>query len=346
VSNSKFLYGAYNRFFNEDIVNIINNAGVSTKIERGGRVFPESDKSSDVISALKRTLISKGVTVHYNMPVEDVLIEKGVVTGIYTKKGRESADNVVLATGGFSYQSTGSTGDGYRFCELAGHKITDIYPSLVPLKIEEVKICRQLQGLSLKNVEITVENRNKELYNDFGEMMFTHFGVTGPLILSASCYITDKLDNSDIKLKIDLKPALSYEQLDKRVLNDFESMQNKDFKNSLDRLLPKKMIPVVIRLSGIDPDKKVNVITKEERLSLVKAIKEMTFTIVETNGFNEAIITKGGVDVSKVNPKTMESKLVKGLYICGELLDLDAMTGGYNLQIAWSTGYIAGSSIF
>lgn len=346
VANSKFLYSAYNRFFYEDIVDIINGAGVETKIERGNRVFPASDKSSDVINALKKILADKGVKIHLNSNVKNIEVENNSVKGIMVEnKGFVSADSVIIATGGMSYPLTGSTGDGYKFCKKVGHTVTGLYPSLVPLKVYEVETCRNLQGLSLKNVEITIENKGKELYNDFGEMMFTHFGITGPIILSASSYITDKIKTEKPELTIDLKPALSYEQLDKRILKDFKEFNNKDFKNSLYDLLPKKLVPIVVKNSGIDPDKKVRDITKEERGGLVKAIKNMRFTIFGTLNFNEAIITKGGVSVSEINPKTMESKLISGLYICGEVLDLDAVTGGYNLQIAWSTGFTAGNSI-
>ncbi len=366
-SNRKFLYSAFYSYTNDQVVEFFEEHGLRTKVERGNRVFPVSDHSSDVIATLAKALKEVGVTVKLHTKVRNLLIEeyrdedgntviadkktgalKQVIKGVTLEDNTKLfADAVVLATGGISNPSTGATGDGYRFAEGSGHKIVEPTPALVPFNIKENWVM-EMQGLALKNVALTIERGGKKLYDDFGEMLFTHFGVSAPMILSASAVIKPEYFkdlSNELKLYIDLKPALDKEQLDKRILKDFEEAKNKQYKNSIQKLLPAKMIPIVIELSGIDPDKKVNEITKEERMSLVNLLKALPMTIAGCRGWNEAIITKGGVSVKDVNPSTMESKKVNGLYFAGELLDLDAMTGGFNLQIAWSTGYLAGSSI-
>lgn len=344
TSNSKFLYSAFYGFTNFDAIDFFEGIGCKTKIERGNRVFPVSDKSSDVIIAMTRELQRLGVQIEYCTEVEEVVALDGQFEGIRIKgkKGLIKGDKVIIATGGLSYQTTGSTGDGYKFAKALGHSVTDLSPSLVPLNIKEEYV-KELQGLSLKNIQVRIYAGKKEIFNDFGEMLFTHYGVSGPVILSSSAYVIPYLGKKDLKLTIDLKPALSREQLDARVLRDFEQYLNKQYKNSLDQLLPRKMISAIISLSGIDPDKKVNAITKEERLRLVDTIKNMELTIAGIRDYNEAIITKGGVKVKEINPATMESKIVKNVYFIGEVLDLDALTGGFNLQIAWSTAYLAGT---
>lgn len=345
MSNRKFLYSAFYGFDNQQVISFFEEQGLSTKVERGNRVFPRSDHSSDVIAAMKRALDRAGVRVRLHTRAEKLLTEEKHVTGVQLSDGRcLLSDAVIVATGGLSYPSTGATGDGYRMAESSGHRLVECTPSLVPFETEETWV-KELQGLSLRNVSVLVLHGKKKLYEDFGEMLFTHFGVSGPLILSASGSIKPKLFSEGLKLFIDLKPALFEEQLDQRILRDFDGMKNKQFQNALVHLLPAKMIPVVIRLSGIRPEKRVNEISREERQSLVNLLKNLPLTIKGLRGWNEAIITKGGVSVKDVNPSTMESKLVQGLYFCGEVLDLDALTGGYNLQIAWSTGYLAGSSI-
>ena len=344
VTNRKFMFSSFNGFSNYDTLGFFDELGLHIKIERGNRVFPESDHSSDVIGALNRELKRLSVDVRLNTEVKDIIVNGGKATGVVVKcSGKEStiqADNVIVATGGNSYQSTGSTGDGYRFARKLGHSVTPIVPALVPFNVAE-DWERDLQGLSLKNVSIVVLDGKQEIYSDFGEMLFTHFGVSGPLILSASSFAARRIKEHPLKLVIDLKPALSQEQLDERILRDFDEEKNKAFKNSLDKLLPKKMIPVIVRLSDIDGNKKVNEITKQERQKLVSLIKGLELTITGLRGFNEAIITQGGINVREINPTTMESKLVKNLYFAGEVLDVDALTGGFNLQIAWSTGYAA-----
>ena len=314
---------------------------MATKTERGNRVFPVSDHSSDVIATMARILKNDGVEVKLNTTVDRLIIKDNKACGVVVNKKEIYADNVIVCTGGLSYPSTGSTGDGYRFAETAGHTVVECTPALVPFNISEEWV-KALQGLSLKNTAITIYDKDKKLYSDFGEMLFTHFGVSGPMILSASGNIkADKFKNP-LKLIIDLKPAMSEEQLDKRILRDFDENKNKQFRNSINKLLPSKLVPIIIELSGIDPDKKVNEISKEERLGFVHLLKNLTMTINGLRGWNEAIITKGGICVKNINPSTMESKLVSNLFFAGEVLDLDAMTGGYNLQIAWSTGYLAG----
>lgn len=348
VSNGKFLYSAFYSFDNNSTMDFFEQTGCMLKTERGDRVFPKSDHSSDVIAALNRELSESGVAVFLHMPVKEILLEETPdgkrVRGVHLADGREEpADSVVVATGGISYESTGSTGDGYRFAERAGHKLAEAKPALVPFHIQE-PFCRDMMGLSLKNVSVSLSCDGKELYQGFGEMLFTHFGVSGPLILTASSYYAKRAYGKRAVLRLDLKPALTEEQLDKRILRDFEENRNRLFKNALGGLLPAKMIPVMVALSGIDPEKKVNEVTREERKGLVSLIKGLPMTVTGCRNFSEAIITQGGVSVKEVNPSTMESKIVKGLYFAGEVLDLDALTGGFNLQIAWSTGHLAGCS--
>lgn len=348
VTNKKFMYSSLNGFSNYDVLGFFDELGLPIKIERGNRVFPESDHSSDVIAALNKELRRQKVDVRLNTVVKDIIVKDNRACGVVTVFGnveeKIDADYVIVATGGNSYQSTGSTGDGYRFARKLGHDVTSILPALVPFTVKE-EWEADLQGLSLKNISITVYDGQKELYSDFGEMLFTHFGVSGPVILSASSFVAGKLKGRNLKLVIDLKPALSFEQLDERILRDFDEEKNKAFKNSLDKLLPKKLIPVVVMLSGIDGNKKVNEITRTERQKLVKLLKEFELTLTGLRGFNEAIITQGGVNVKEINPGTMESKIVKNLMFAGEVLDVDAVTGGFNLQIAWSTGYAAASHL-
>lgn len=346
VSNPKFMYSSFYSFSNDDTVRFFEELGLKTKIERGNRVFPCSNKSSDVISALYKEMNRLGVLIQLNSQVINVLTKNNEFVGVEikeadNKKNTIYADRVIVATGGLSYPITGSTGDGYKFAKGIGHRLKKAYPSLVPLNIQEINIIKELQGLSLKNIEIKIYLKDKQIYKDFGELLFTHFGVSGPVILSASSFCNIYLPANKLLLKIDLKPALNFEQLDDRLLRDFSEFSNKQFKNSLDKLLPRKLIPIIINLSNINPEKKVNIISKEERHNLVKLLKGLTFHIISTRGFNEAIITQGGVDVSEINPSTMESKLVSGVFFAGEILDIDGLTGGYNLQVAWSTGYLA-----
>ena len=342
ISNPKFLYSAFYSFTNEQTIAFFESLGLKTKVERGGRVFPESDHSSDVIQALKREMDRLQVKVHLKTEVKNLIVDEKSVKGIALLDGRKVyGDAVIVATGGISYPSTGSTGDGYRFAGKCGHKVTDLSPSLVPMEVKEW-YAGELMGLSLRNIEIRITDGKKKLYQEFGEMLFTHYGVTGPVILSASSIVGKKLKDKELTLHIDLKPALTEEQLDKRVLREFEANHNRQFKNAVDSLFPAKLRPVMVELSGIPEEKKVHEITKEERLRFVHLVKDFTMTLTGLRGYNEAIITKGGVSVKEIDPGTMESKLVKGLYFAGEVLDLDAVTGGYNLQIAWSTGYLAG----
>ncbi len=339
--NRKFLYSAFYGFDNMALMDFLEKEGCPLKTERGDRVFPVSDHSSDIIAAFSSAMRRLGVEVHLNTEVRSLLCAEGAVTGVTLTNGKVmKADKVIVCTGGVSYPSTGSTGDGYRFAESSGHGIVTPQPSLVPFEAKETW-CRDLMGLSLKNVSLRMVSGKKELYSDFGEMLFTHFGVSGPLILSASAFYTGA---PDTMLYLDLKPALTTEQLDKRLLRDFDENKNKQFKNALNGLFPVKLIPVMISLSGISPEKKVNEISREERHRLMECIKNLPLSVKGTRGFEEAIITRGGIAVKDVNPSTMESKKVKGLYFAGEVLDLDALTGGYNLQIAWSTGYLAGES--
>lgn len=343
--NEKFLYSAFYGHNNEMVMEQFEDLGLLLKTERGGRIFPISDHSSDVIRVLKSALEKEGVSIHLNRTVQRILYEDGRVCGIRLENGCDIlSDAVIAATGGLSYPSTGSTGDGYKFAEAAGHGVTECCPSLVPLEIKEAFV-KQLQGLSLRNVEIRLMENGKEKYRNFGEMLFTHFGVSGPLILSGSSYLVPLKKDKEYKLLLDLKPALSEKQLDERVLRDFSENKNKQFKNALGKLFPSKMIPVMIDLSGIDGEKKVNEISKAEREAFVRLIKALPMTITASRGYNEAIITRGGVNVKEINPSTMESKIIKGLYFIGEVLDLDALTGGFNLQIAWSTAYAAAVSL-
>lgn len=349
VSNRKFLYSAFYSYDNEQVISFFESHGMPTKTERGNRVFPVSDHSSDVIAALSAALRGQHVEVLLHTKVKRLLLEKRdeekCVTGVeLVDHTKMHADAVIVATGGISYPSTGATGDGYRMAEESGHKMVSPTPALVPMEMKEPWV-RDLQGLSLRNVRMSVTRGKKKLYEDFGEMLFTHFGVSGPLVLSASGCIPAKAFDQELSMTIDLKPALDVEQLDHRILREFDEMKNKQFKNSLGHLLPAKMIPVMIALSGIDPDTKVNEISREQRQNLLHLFKNMPLTITGLRDFKEAIITKGGVSVKDINPSTMESKLVQGLYFCGEVLDLDALTGGYNLQIAWSTGHLAGISV-
>lgn len=338
VSNPKFLYSSFYSMTNDQVIDFFEELGVKTKVERGGRVFPESDHSSDVIRALEQEMKRLGIEIRLRTEAEEILAEDGRVTGVRLSSGKElHADAVIIATGGISYPSTGSTGDGYRFARECGHKVTDLSPALVPMEVKEW-YARELMGLSLRNVEIRITDGKKKLYEEFGEMLFTHYGVTGPVILSASSIVGKKLKEHPLTLHIDLKPALTEEQLDKRMLREFEANHNRQFKNAVDSLFPSKLKPVIVELSGIQEDKKVNEVTKEERLHFVRLIKDFSMTLTGMRGYNEAIITKGGVSVKEIDPGTMESKLVNGLYFAGEVLDLDAVTGGYNLQIAWSTG--------
>lgn len=355
-TNRKFLYSAFYGFDNTAVMEFLERAGCPLKIERGDRVFPVSDHSSDVIAAFRRELDKRKVEIRLNTEVASLEVcenqksdsgeeEKSKksfyrITGVRLKSGKMvEADKVILCTGGVSYPSTGSTGDGYRMAEETGHQITKLFPGLVPLETKETW-CRELMGLTLKNVSLRLVRGNKELYQGFGEMLFTHFGVSGPLVLSAGSLYTP----GEARLFIDLKPAMTEEQLDNRLLRDFEENRNKQFKNALGALFPTRMIPVMVSLSGIHPDKMVNEVSKQERQNLIRLIKNLPLTVTGARGFQEAIITRGGISVKDVNPSTMESKKVEGLFFAGEVLDLDAFTGGYNLQIAWSTGHLAGIS--
>ncbi|MCI6720773.1 MAG: NAD(P)/FAD-dependent oxidoreductase [Clostridiales bacterium] len=339
--NPRFLYSALGRFSPADTMAFFENLGVPLKTERGGRVFPVSDKAIDVVDALFFWVKRAGVTI-VNEPVEDILTRDGRVTGVFAGNHDHKADRVILATGGASYPLTGSTGDGYRFAKALGHTIVPPRPSLVPL-VEDGTVCQSLMGLSLRNVAITVLENDKTIYQDFGEMLFTHFGLSGPLILSASAHMRH-FGSKNYRIEIDLKPALDEKTLDKRVLGDFEKHKNSDFVNALGELLPRKLIPAVIEAAGIDPRVKVHSITKAERASLVRVLKHFPIRISGARPISEAIVTTGGVSVKQVDPKTMASKVTPGLYFAGEILDVDAYTGGFNLQIAWATGRLAGLS--
>ncbi len=367
--NGRFLYSAFQNFTNEDIINLLKKHNVKVKEERGNRIFPVSDKSKDVLDAFYEELKNLNVKIYTNSTVNRIIVKDASVTGVeYTFNNNKytiNADKVILATGGKSYPTTGSTGDGYEMAKKLGHTITEIKPSLIPIvanensAIEKInlesyknskELCKSLQGLSLKNVKIQFEDieKNKVIYDDFGEMLFTHFGISGPTILSSSAHIirykniNELLKQGKIILKIDLKPALSNEKLDLRILRDFEKEKNKLFRNSLDELLPQKLIDPVIHLSGINPNKKVNEISKKERMQLLKILKEFCITISGFRPVEEAIITAGGINIKEINPKTMESKLINNLYFAGEIIDVDAYTGGFNLQISYSTGVTAG----
>ena len=351
--NGQFLYSAFKNYTNNDIINFLNEEGLEVKEERGNRIFPVTDKSLDVLKCFTKRLKQLNVKIEYNMKVTEIIPkdENGKLKVKSDVKNFE-ADKVILATGGKSYPLTGSTGDGYELARKLGHKVTKIRPSLVPLEVFDQNMCKDLQGLSLRNVNIKFKNKenNKIIYQDFGEMIFTHFGVSGPTILSSSAHlvryknIDELLKNKKIVLNIDFKPALSEEKLDERILRDFAEFKNKQFKNSLDKLLPQKLIPVIIEKSEINPEKKVNEINKKERHKLVDLLKNFEVTIKNFRTIDEAIITSGGISIKEINPKTMESKLVEGLYFAGEIIDVDAYTGGFNLQIAYSTGYTAGQN--
>ena len=346
--NGMFLYSAFQNYTNTDIIEFLKKEGLEVKEERGNRIFPITDKSIDVLNCFEKRIKELKIKCMFNTVVEKILIKNHEILGLRTNREIIQANKIILATGGKSYPLTGSTGDGYHIASELGHNITPISPSLVPLEIYEIEECKKLQGLSVKNVEIKIKDDKKIIYEDFGEMIFTHFGISGPTILSGSAHlvryknIKEKLKNKNIKLLIDLKPALTEEQLDDRILRDFKEFKNKQFKHSLDKLLPQKMIPVIIQQSKIEPEKRVNEITKEERKRLVILLKNFEITIKGFRPVEEAIITSGGINIKEINPKTMESKLIKGLYFAGEIIDVDAYTGGFNLQIAYSTGYTAG----
>ena len=348
--NGRFLFSVFQSFTNNDIIELLRKNGVEVKEERGNRIFPLSDKAEDVLNALIREMKRNNVKIKTNSKVTKILVKESKVAGVELENGESLvADKVILATGGKSYPVTGSNGEGYILASALGHTIKPVRGSLVPLETER-ELVSKLQGLSLRNVKITIKDiqSNKIIYNDFGEMLFTHFGVSGPTILSSSAHllryknVDELLKNRKIKLFIDLKPALTYEQLDLRIRRDFEQEKNKCFKNSLDKLLPQKMIPVIIKLSNIDSNKKVNEVTKEERMKIVELLKNFQITITDFRPVEEAIVTAGGVNIKEINPKTMESKIIEGLYFAGEIIDVDAYTGGFNLQIAYSTGYQAG----
>lgn len=350
--NGRFLYSAFENFTNEDIIDLLKSEGVKVKEERGSRIFPVSDKAEDVRAALERVVKKSGVQVKLNSKVDKIEVEENKVKRVVCDNEKYDADKVILATGGRSYPLTGSNGEGYEIAEKVGHTIKPVRGSLVPL-LADKEVCSRMQGLSLRNVGITMLDleKDKKIYSDFGEMLFTHFGVSGPTILSASAHllrykdVDKKIADKKVVLKIDLKPALSMEQLDARILRDFTEVKNKQFKNSLDKLLPKKMIDVVIDKSKINPDKYVNEITREERLNLVKLLKNFEVRIDGFRPVDEAIVTAGGINVKEINPKTMESKIISGLYFAGEIIDVDAYTGGFNLQIAYSTGFTAGQNL-
>lgn len=345
--NGKFLYGAYERFTNEDLLQLLHDAGLETKVERGGRVFPASDSALDVRNTFMKLMKHYGVDVHLEEPVKKLLVDDGVVTGVVTDKETYHADAVVIATGGKSYPATGSTGDGYILAAQVGHKITDIRPSLVPIVTEESWV-KDLMGLSLRNIELSVVAKNKVQAKMFGEMMFTHFGITGPIVLSLSHTVgklMSKKNIGTIGLDINLKPALSPETLDKRLQKDFDLYSKKQLINGMKDLLPSRLIPLIIELAGIDPQKPINQISKEERQQIGYMLQHMPLTVKGLRPVEEAIVTAGGISLKEFNPKTMESKLVKGLYGAGEVLDIDAFTGGYNLQAAFSTGYVAAMHI-
>ena len=351
--NGRFLYSAFQNYTNKDIIEFLKRQGLEVKEERGNRIFPVTDKSIDVLNCFKKRIDELKIKCKLDTRVEKILIKNNEVLGVRTNKEIIQTDKIILATGGKSYPLTGSTGDGYKIAKDVGHIITPIKPSLVPLEVYEKEECKKLQGLSLRNVGIKIidSERKKLIYEDFGEMVFTHFGISGPIILSGSAHLARYKDidyllkKRYVNLSIDLKPALTEEQLDDRILRDFKEFKNKQFKHSLDKLLPQKLIPLIIELSGIDENKRVNEITKTERKRLVQLLKCFTITIKAFRPVEEAIITSGGINVREINPKTMESKIIKGLYFAGEIIDVDAYTGGFNLQIAYSTGYTAGISV-
>ena len=348
IRNSKFLYSAFYAFDSRQVMGFFEEHGLAIKTERGGRVFPQSDHSSDVIRTLQKVLLKQNVEVRLHTKAAEIVAEgedRKRVTGVRLADGTVlQAEAVILATGGCSYVSTGSSGDGYRFAGRLGHTVTELRPSLVPFEAAEAWV-KDLQGLSLRNVTVRIRKGKKLLFEEFGEMLFTHYGVSGPLLISASSIVNDYMEKMPLSMEIDLKPALTEEQLDRRILRDFGENQNRQFKNALSKLFPAKLVPVSVSLSGIEADEKVNAVTREQRMAFAYLIKHFPLTLQCFRDFNEAIVTRGGVQVREVNPSTMESKLVRGLYFAGEVLDLDALTGGFNLQIAWSTGYLAGDSI-
>lgn len=348
--NGQFLYSAFKNFSNLDIIEFLKKEGLEVKEERGNRIFPVTDKSLDVLKCFTKRLKELDVEIRYNSKVKNISVYDDVLKIELDNNDILDADKVILATGGNSYPLTGSTGDGYEIAKKLGHTVTEIKPSLVPFESYDIETCKNLQGLSLRNVNIKIRDieKNKVIYEDFGEMLFTHFGVSGPIILSGSSHlvryknVNNLLKYKKIELEIDLKPALSEKKLDSRILRDFEEVKNKQFKNSLDKLLPQKLIPIIIEKTKINPDKKVNEITKEERKRLVAELKKFKIILSDFRPIEEAIITSGGINIKEINPKTMESKIVKGLYFAGEIIDVDSYTGGFNLQIAYSTGYTAG----
>jgi len=343
--NPYFMYSALYKFPPDKMIELVESLGVPTKVERGKRVFPVSDKAADVSEALKKYMKKNGVKLHLEKGVKDIITENNKIKGIVTDDGKElDFDAVIVATGGLSYPTTGSTGDGYKFAKKAGHSVSKLMPSLVPLKSDNW-ICPELMGLSLKNSAIVIKNeKGKTIYKDFGEMLFTHFGVSGPMVLSASRHLLGRF-NENITMYIDMKPALDMKALDNRLLRDFEKYINKDLRNALNDILPQKMIPVIIRLSGIDETKKIHDITKEERKRMEELIKGLPVHITGTAGFDMAVVTSGGVNTDEIDPSTMESRKIKGLFFAGEVLDVDAYTGGFNLQIAFSTGYTAAEGL-
>lgn len=344
VTNSKFMYSAIYTYDNNMVQDFFEQNNCPLKIERGNRVFPVSDKAVDIIIALEKALKEYNVNIYLSHKVSDIIVDNNIVKGIVVNNKKQYCDSVIIATGGYSYPTTGSTGEGHSIVKKYGHNITKCVPALVPFNAKEEWV-KELQGLSLRNVSVKINDDKKILYEDFGELLFTHFGVSGPTVLSASSYVIDIIRQRELTLTIDLKPALTEVQLDSRILRDFDENINRKFSNSLDKLLPKSIVPVIINRSGINMDKKVNEITRDERKNLVKLIKNFDLTLTGLRGFNEAIITHGGVEVKQINPGTMESKIIANLYFAGEILDVDAVTGGYNLQIAWSTGFLAGCSI-
>ena len=342
-SNPNFMYSAFYSFTNRDLIDFFENAGVPLKEERGGRIFPVSDSAKDIANALIKYTKDNGVVIIKDT-VTDIIYKNKFICGVLTKTSKKiECSRIIIATGGASYPLTGSTGDGYKFAQKLGHTIINPYPSLIPLVVEEDHV-KNLQGLSLKNVSVKINKGTKCVYEDFGEMIFTHYGLSGPVILSASSNLKN-IEENKYTISIDLKPALTFEQLDKRIQRDFEKNINKNFSNSLDELLPAKLIDTIIRLSGIDPYMKVHQISKTQRNDLCNLLKNLTFTITGVRPIEEAIITRGGVDTKEINPSTMESKIIKGLYFCGEVIDVDAYTGGFNLQIAFSTAYLAGTNV-
>jgi len=342
ITNSNFLYSSLYSFTNDNIINLLNTYGLETKIERGNRVFPASNKSSDVIKAFNRFLKDKNVKINLNTEVKAIKYVENKFVITFSDNNSEKFDSVVIATGGKSYPVTGSTGDGFIFAKNFGHTITPLKPALVPCEVNETWI-KGLQGLALKNVTLSAYIKNKKVFEEFGEMLFTHFGISGPIVLTMS-NIINKYEKEKITFKIDLKPALSYEKLDKRILRDFSQFNNKQIKNGLNNLLPNSIIPVVLKLSNIDETKNINQITKEERENLINTIKGLELSFSKFRPIEEAIVTSGGVSTMEINPSTMESKIIKGLFFVGEVIDVDALTGGFNLQIAYSTGYLAGTN--